>query len=140
MPETFNGVLPSKQVPIQNGAISEGVAAGVTLVNTVPSAMAELLRCNGIPKSVRTINLAGEPLKAALVDELYRRTAVNRVVDLYGPTETTTYSTYAVRRPGEPATIGRPIELSLLGHGVATTVRWLPTHLKLVMEAMMASQ
>ncbi len=89
--------------------LSEGVAVGVTLVNTVPSAMAELLRCNGIPNSVQTINLAGEPLKAALVDELYCRTGVKRVVDLYGPTETTTYSTVAVRRPGEPATIGRPI-------------------------------
>ena len=39
---------------------------------------------------------------------------------------------------GDLSTIGRPIELSLFGHGVATSVRWLPTHLKLVMEAMMA--
>jgi len=36
------------------------------------------------------------------------------------------------------STIGQPVELSLLGHGVATTIRWLPTHLKLVMEAMLA--
>ena len=35
--------------------------------------------------------------------------------------------------------IGQPIELSLLGHGVATTIRWLPTHLKLVMDALLAS-
>ena len=39
---------------------------------------------------------------------------------------------------GDVTTIGQPIELSLLGHGVATTIRWLPTHLKLVMEAMLA--
>ena len=39
---------------------------------------------------------------------------------------------------GDVSTIGQPIELSLLGHGVATTIRWLPTHLKLVMEAMLA--
>ena len=37
---------------------------------------------------------------------------------------------------GDLSSIGRPLELSLLGHGVATTIRWLPTHLKLVMEAM----
>ena len=29
--------------------------------------------------------------------------------DLYGPTETTTYSTFALRRADAPATIGRPI-------------------------------
>ena len=39
---------------------------------------------------------------------------------------------------GDVSAIGQPIELSLLGHGVATTIRWLPTHLKLVMEAMLA--
>ena len=38
---------------------------------------------------------------------------------------------------GDLSVIGRPLELSLLGHGVATTIRWLPTHLKLIMEAML---
>lgn len=39
---------------------------------------------------------------------------------------------------GDVSMIGQPIELSLLGHGVATTIRWLPTHLKLVMDALLA--
>ena len=34
----------------------------VTLINTVPSAMAELLRGGSLPASVHTVNLAGEPL------------------------------------------------------------------------------
>lgn len=38
---------------------------------------------------------------------------------------------------GELSMVGRPIELSLFGHGVATAARWLPTHLKIVMEAML---
>lgn len=38
---------------------------------------------------------------------------------------------------GDLSAMGRPLELSLLGHGVATTIRWLPTHLKLIMEAML---
>jgi amino acid adenylation domain-containing protein len=84
-------------------------ASGVTLVNTVPSAMAELVRGSDLPSSVRTVNLAGEPLAEPLVAALYRSGAVRRVLDLYGPTETTTYSTFAERLPGEPATIGRPI-------------------------------
>jgi amino acid adenylation domain-containing protein len=84
--------------------------AHVTLVNTVPSAIAELLRTDlGLPESVRTVNLAGESASAALVDSIYARAHVRKVYDLYGPTEATTYSTCALRQPGGPATIGRPI-------------------------------
>lgn len=32
----------------------------------------------------------------------------------------------------------QPVELSALGHGVATTVTWLPVHLKLVMDALVS--
>ncbi len=80
----------------------------VTLINTVPSAMAELLRTNGIPPSVRTVNLAGEPLSTSLVRQIYETRTVRDVYDLYGPTEDTTYSTFT-RRDTEKATIGRPI-------------------------------
>jgi len=81
----------------------------VTLVNTVPSAMAELLRMGGIPDSVRVVNLAGEPLPATLVEQIYQSPTIQKVYDLYGPTETTVYSTFALRKAGEPATIGRPL-------------------------------
>jgi nonribosomal peptide synthetase DhbF len=79
-----------------------------TLVNTVPSAMAELLRSGELPDSVRVINLAGEPLTTALVEAIGERSGA-RVLDLYGPSETTTYSTYARREAGGPQVIGRPI-------------------------------
>jgi amino acid adenylation domain-containing protein len=81
----------------------------VTLINTVPSAMTELLRLQAVPPSVRTINLAGEPLAPDLVRQLHELPGVERVYDLYGPSETTTYSTFALREPDGPATIGRPI-------------------------------
>jgi aspartate racemase len=55
------------------------------------------------------VNLAGEPLSQALVQQLYEQRGIERVYDLYGPTEDTTYSTYALRSATEPATIGRPI-------------------------------
>ncbi len=86
-------------------------AAGeVTLVNTVPSAMAELVRGGGIPPSVRTVNLAGEALKGSLVRAVYERTAVSRVFNLYGPSEDTTYSTFALMPRGvESPAIGRPV-------------------------------
>ncbi|HSL82596.1 MAG TPA: amino acid adenylation domain-containing protein, partial [Thermoanaerobaculia bacterium] len=90
-------------------ALAEHPARGeVTLVNTVPSAMAELLAQGGLPAGVRTVNLAGEPLRPDLADRLYER-GVARVHDLYGPSEDTTYSTLALRRPGGPETVGRPV-------------------------------
>ena len=38
----------------------------VTLINTVPSVMTELLAMGNLPDSVRTVNLAGEPLRSEL--------------------------------------------------------------------------
>ena len=84
-------------------------AAQVTLVNTVPSAIAELLRLGKLSPSVRSVNLAGEPLPTRLADEIYRLGTVRQVCDLYGPSEDTTYSTFARRERGERATIGRPV-------------------------------
>jgi len=81
----------------------------ITLINTVPTAIVELLAGNQIPSTVRIVNLAGEPLQANVVDQLYRLETIERVYDLYGPSETTTYSTYIQRQAGGPVTIGRPI-------------------------------
>jgi len=87
-------------------------AAGeVTLVNTVPSAMAELLRQGGVPPSARTINLAGEPLRRRLAAEVYDGTSAERLYNLYGPSEDTTYSTFCRVPPedGREPSIGRPV-------------------------------
>jgi amino acid adenylation domain-containing protein len=81
----------------------------VTLINTVPSATAELVQAGALPHSVQVVNLAGEALPTSLVNQIYALKHVNKVHDLYGPTETTTYSTWTLRRKGEPPTIGRPI-------------------------------
>jgi amino acid adenylation domain-containing protein len=88
-----------------------GAAGEVTLVNTVPSAMAELVRGGGVPASVTTVNLAGEALPQALVQQIYAATQVSQVWNLYGPSEDTTYSTYALIPEGAQTTppIGRPL-------------------------------
>ncbi|MFC4149516.1 amino acid adenylation domain-containing protein [Micromonospora mangrovi] len=82
----------------------------VTLVNTVPSAMGELLTAGALPASVRTVCLAGEPLTAALAARVWARPHVRRLCNLYGPSEDTTYSTWAEVPPdsGDPP-IGRPL-------------------------------
>ena len=81
----------------------------ITLINTVPSAITELLDAELIPASVKTINLAGEALSSSLVDRLHQSTSGVKIYDLYGPSEDTTYSTFALRKANERATIGRPI-------------------------------
>jgi len=83
----------------------------VTLINTVPSAMAELVRNGELPRSVRVVNLAGEKLSGELVRRVYQRSSIHSLYNLYGPTETTVYATgclVAADNAGEP-TIGRPI-------------------------------
>ncbi len=85
-------------------------AAEVGLINTVPSAMAELLRMGAVPPSVRTVNLAGEALPGQLVRQIYEETAAERVLNLYGPSEDTTYSLFAeVGRDDVAPPIGRPV-------------------------------
>ena len=80
----------------------------VTLVNTVPSAIRALLD-KVVPPALRTVNLAGEPLKTELVAAIYRDWGVQTVHDLYGPSEATTYATYAVRSETGPAIIGQAL-------------------------------
>ncbi|MDQ3957816.1 MAG: non-ribosomal peptide synthetase [Actinomycetota bacterium] len=83
----------------------------MTLLNAVPSAVDELIQTAPIPPQIKTINLPGEPLSRKLVDRIFAASAAERIVNLYGPTEDTTYSTAAFLRPGEtgPPSIGRPI-------------------------------
>ncbi len=83
----------------------------VTLVNTVPSVMKTLLAERALSSQVQVVNVAGEPLKRALVERIFADTQVKRVCNLYGPTETTTYSTWVAmeRKDGFVPHIGRPI-------------------------------
>ncbi|HSU17580.1 non-ribosomal peptide synthase/polyketide synthase [Longimicrobium sp.] len=82
-----------------------------TLVNTVPSAIKALVEAGRVPATVRTVNLAGEPLKQGLVERIFAETSVDRVCNLYGPSETTTYSTWVEmrREDGFAPHVGRPI-------------------------------
>src|SRR5205807_9030838 len=89
-------------------------ASQVRLINTVPSAMAELVRSRALPPSVTTVNMAGEPLETSLVQQIYEQSPAAKVYDLYGPSETTVYSTFALSSQDAPATIGRPTANTLI--------------------------
>ncbi len=107
VPLSFGG----KVVVVENALelIKKSAATGMTLINTVPSAIAELVRESAVPESVRVVNLAGEALQDVLVEKVYNLGGVERVVNLYGPTEDTTYSTYDEVGRGQKVTIGRPV-------------------------------
>ena len=85
------------------------VANEVTLINTVPSAIAELVRTNSVPRSVQVVNLAGEALLTSLAQKVYDQTEIRKLYNLYGPTEYTTYATYSLVPRGGEVTIGRPL-------------------------------
>ncbi|WP_027819691.1 non-ribosomal peptide synthetase [Paraburkholderia bannensis] len=85
-------------------------AARARILNTVPSAVAELVRQRAVPPSVDVVNVAGEPLSARLVAAIYAHTSARRVYNLYGPSEDTTYSTFArVSRDADPVPVGVPL-------------------------------
>lgn len=103
----------------------------VTFVNAVASAMATLLRVDGLPSSVRHVVLAGEAVPNKVVQELYRLGTVEGVHNWWGPTETTILSTFHPCERDAPRSppIGRPIfnttcfivdaEMKMLPVGVA---------------------
>jgi amino acid adenylation domain-containing protein/thioester reductase-like protein len=95
-------------VPDLGWLLEHEAPSAPTLLYTVPTALAALLRAGALPQTVRTVNLGGEPLGAALVEQLLAA-GVERVCNLYGPTESTSNALFEdYRRPTLP-TIGRPI-------------------------------
>ncbi|CAM3324100.1 non-ribosomal peptide synthetase [Xenorhabdus nematophila] len=115
--ECFAPLISGGTVHLVPNALSlttaKSAAAGSTvrLINTVPSAIVHLLNTNAIPETARTVNLAGETLKSSIVEQLFASSSVQTVCNLYGPSETTTYSTWTrmSRTTGFTAHIGHPI-------------------------------
>jgi amino acid adenylation domain-containing protein len=112
--ELFLPLVAGGTVVLGDNALALHQAAArrpLTLVNTVPSAIDALTRERPLPASVRVVNLAGEALPARLVERLHDQSPALRVYNLYGPSEDTTYSTWALmpRRTGVKPVIGVPI-------------------------------
>jgi non-ribosomal peptide synthetase-like protein len=79
-------------------------AAGVTVWSCVPTLLA--MQEGDVP-SLRLLNLGGEACPPDLVRRWHR--PGRRILNTYGPTETTITATYAECEPGRPITIGRPL-------------------------------
>ena len=88
------------------------------LINTVPSALRELVTERALPSSVEVVNVAGEPLSEALVARFQQCYPQVKLVNLYGPSEDTTYSTAHVL---PKAAQGRPV----VGLALPGTEAWI---------------
>ncbi len=82
---------------------------GVTVLSCVPTLLSML---EGEVPSLRLLILGGERCSRQLIARWAR--PGRRIVNTYGPTETTIIATYANLSPGSPITIGRPVS----GYGV----------------------
>ncbi|WP_408029776.1 AMP-binding protein, partial [Tenacibaculum xiamenense] len=109
--EIFTSLASGAKIELVDNLLSlvEDSEVSVSLINTVPSVLQGVLESGKLPETVKTINLAGEPLLPSLVDRIYKESSVETIYDLYGPSEATTYSTFIKRELNGVQTIGRPI-------------------------------
>lgn len=100
--------LGDDPLALLNPQVREAYAGKLSFLCSVPSAAVAWLDAQVIPAGIRTVNMGGEFLPQALVERLYQA-GVGRVLDLWGPTEDTTYSMVALRTAGGVPHIGKPI-------------------------------
>jgi amino acid adenylation domain-containing protein len=82
----------------------------ITLINIVPSVANELATYGPFPASIKTVNFAGEALPGSVVQKIAYQGNIERIYNLYGPSETTIYSTVAlVNKEESNPCIGRPL-------------------------------
>jgi amino acid adenylation domain-containing protein len=74
----------------------------VTLLNTVPGVTAALVRAGDLPPSVRIVIHSGDTTTRALADAVLAVPTVERLYNLYGPTEVVTWQAGARLRRGDP--------------------------------------
>jgi amino acid adenylation domain-containing protein len=108
-PLSWGGTVVLADSPADIGARVDG--SQVRLLHTVPSIVDSLLRTERLPGTVRTAIVGGEVLGPAAAARLYERSSIERLVNLYGPAEVTSYATMSVvaRRASAAPSIGRPV-------------------------------
>ncbi|WP_261644019.1 non-ribosomal peptide synthetase [Erwinia mallotivora] len=109
--ECFAPLIRGAAVHIGENALALDKDSDITLLNTVPSAVQTLLNNRQFPEALTSLNLAGEALSISLIGRIFAETQVQRLCNLYGPSETTTYSTWHryTRDGAISETIGRPL-------------------------------
>jgi amino acid adenylation domain-containing protein len=83
-------------------------ARGVTVLQATPATWRMLTAAGGVPRGVRIRITGGEALTRDLADALTADGAT--VINGYGPSETTIYSTAGRIKPGGPIHLGDPVD------------------------------
>ncbi len=91
-------------------ALADRTIDATMLANT-PSVLTELLRAGRLPSTLKTIISGGENLSGSLATELLSKTSITKLINTYGPTESTVLATaHEVTGPvSGPVPIGRPL-------------------------------
>ncbi|KAL2069947.1 hypothetical protein VTL71DRAFT_14627 [Oculimacula yallundae] len=124
-----------QDVPSLGGASGIWAQRGITLVNAVPTLINIMTSLDSecpLPSSVRLLNLGGEACPLSLVNRLWSPNL--RILNTYGPSETTVTATYQELFPEEPVTIGKPLPLYhalLLTLKDDSNTKWCPTPIPL---------
>jgi amino acid adenylation domain-containing protein len=109
--EMHNALSQGATLVLVENALSlaePGMGDGLAQASMGPAAAAELVRMGAFPPVPRVI-LGGEPVPPSLARALYEA-GVGEVVNAYGPTEDTTYSTLArIPADAERVRVGRPV-------------------------------
>ncbi|MEM7304869.1 MAG: amino acid adenylation domain-containing protein, partial [Pseudomonadota bacterium] len=117
--ELFLPLICGSRVHIVTNALSlaeADIEPNLTLINTVPSVLSKVITQACIPRSIKVVNLAGEPLTTRLIGQLQELGHIDRVYNLYGPSEDTTYSTWACFDLSQPIVDKRvPIGVPITG-------------------------
>lgn len=99
-----------QDVPGLGGANGIWAQRGVTLVNAVPTLINIMTSLDDdcrLPPLIRLLNLGGEACPPALVKHLWSPSL--RIVNTYGPSETTVTATFKELVPDQTVTIGKPL-------------------------------
>jgi amino acid adenylation domain-containing protein len=110
--EIFYSLASGKQLRVLQNAMELGkwlIKERNILVNTVPSVVQTLLQQQVDLRNISVLNIAGEPIPAAVIEKLdVQHTEVR---NLYGPSEYATYSTCYRFEPGKKTIlIGKPLD------------------------------
>ena len=106
-------VLASEQEVYDGARLAELIETeGVTVMQATPATWRLMLDAGWKGSSSLRVLCGGEPLPLELAEVLSR--SCGALFNMYGPTETTIWSTVARIAPGDPLTIGRPIGNTLV--------------------------
>ena len=87
--EVLGPLVHGGMVQVVQGALAVDADAGATFMANTPSVLSELYHAGRLPRTILTLISGGEVLSPSLASELLGQTPARRLINTYGPTETT---------------------------------------------------